>query len=375
VGWALPGRLHLSAISHSSNLVTFRLCSEFLGAALRKKKIGWNILLVLSVFLAVILAARPVNALCAGIDALPPDIQTLYNRGQYRQAAEALQAEIEQRPKNAGLYFWLGRCFFELRDFSRSISSFERAVALDPGRSDYHDWLGKACGRKADESSHSNMGLALSMARRTHHEFETAVQLDTTNINAQRDLVEFLATAPPGDLGGGEKHALDQIRALSAVDPLEGELALADLYVVRKKFEQAGEEYQTILESSPNRIDAFLEAADYYRDRADAEHMEQAVEAASKVDASDRRLSYYRGVALVLQKKDPAVAEKDLRTYIDTVPDNSELPARSSAYEWLGKLYEKEEKPDMAAEQFKAGLALDQQNKALREALKKLQKR
>ena len=218
------------------------------------------------------------------------------------------------------------------------------------------------------------MGLALSMARRTHHEFEIAVQLDATNINAQRDLIEFMANAP-GDLGGGEKHALDQIRTLSTVDPVEGALALADLYSVRKKFGQAGEEYQKILGSAPNRIDAYLEAADYYRDRGDADHMEQAVEAAAKVDASDRRLSYYRGVALVLEEKDLAVAEKDLRNYIDTVPDNSEVPAHSSAYEWLGKLYENEEKPDMAAEQFKAGLALDPQNKTLQEALKKLQKR
>ncbi len=64
---------------------------------------------------------------------------------------------------------------FELEDFSRSISSFERAVALDPSRSEYHDWLGRACGRKADEHSHSNMALALIMARQTHREFEIAV--------------------------------------------------------------------------------------------------------------------------------------------------------------------------------------------------------
>jgi len=159
------------------------------------------------------------------------------------------------------------------------------------------------------------------------------------------------------------------------VDPVEGMLALADLYAVRKKFGQAGEEYQKILGSAPNRIDAYLEAADYYRDRGDAEHMEQAVEAASKVDPFDRRLSYYSGVARVLENKDLAAAEKDLRTYIDTVPDNSEIPAHSSAYEWLGKLYENEGKTDSAAEQFRAGLALDPQNKALREELKKLLKR
>ena len=341
---------------------------------MRNKKIGRNVLLVLTTLLAAVLAARPAIALRDGLDALPPEIETLYNAGQYRQAAEALQAEVERNPKDAGLYFWLGRTYFELRDFTQSISSFERAVALDPGRSEYHDWLGRACGRKADESSHSNMGLALSMARRTHHEFEAAVQLDATNIKAQRDLIEFMANAP-GDLGGGEKHALDQIGALSAVDPVEGALALADLYAVRKKFEQADEEYQKILESAPNRIDAYFEAADYYRDRGDAGQMEQAVEAASKVDASDRQLSYYRGVALVLEDKDLAVAEKDLRTYIDTVPDNSEVPAHSSAYEWLGKLYENEAKTDLAAEQFRAGLALDPHNKALREALKKLEKR
>ena len=51
-----------------------------------------------------------------------------------------------------------------------------------------------------------------------------------------------------------------------------------------------------------------LYAAGHYRDRGDAEHMEQAVEAASKVNASDRRLSYYRGVALVLKEKDLAAA-------------------------------------------------------------------
>jgi len=340
---------------------------------LKRKQVGRSIVLALGAVLATILAARSANALPSGLDSLPLQIETLYIAGQYRQAAEALQVEVQRNPNDAGLYFWLGRCFFELRDFSRSISSFERAVALDPGRSKYHDWLGRACGRKADESSHSNMGLALSMVRRTHHEFDVAVQLDAANINAQRDLIEFMANAPD-DLGGGEKHALHQISALSAVDPVEGALALADLYAVQKKFEQAGEQYQKILESSPNCIDAYREAANFYRDRGDAEHMEQAVEAVSRVDASDRRLNYYRGVALVLEQKDLAVAERDLRTYIDTVPDNSEVPAHSSAFEWLGKLYEYEGKPDLAAEQFKAGLAIDPQNKALREALKKLQR-
>lgn len=337
---------------------------------MRRKKIGRSIVIAI----AVLLAARLARALPVGLGALSPDIAALYSAGQYRQAAEALEAAVERNPQDASLHYWLGRCFFEIRDYSHAISSLEQATTLDPDRSEYHDWLGRACGRKADESSHSNMVSALSLARRTHKEFESAVRLDANNIDAQRDLIAFLTNAP-ASLGGGEGHALEQIRALSAVDPVEGALALADLYVLQKKFDKASEEYQKVLASVSNHINAYLEAADYYCDQGDSERMLQAVEAAARIAPSDRRLSYYRGVALVLEKKDPAVAEDEIRTYLNTVPDNSEVPAHSSAYEWLGRLYENEEKPELAAEQYQSALALDPQNKALREALKRLQKK
>ena len=341
---------------------------------MKREKGGRNMLVILAVMLTAALSARPGRALPVSLDALPASIAALYSEGSYSQAADALQAAIVQHPKDASLYYWVGRTYFEIRDFNRSISSWERAVALDLGRSEYHDWLGRAYGRKADESSHSNMAAALSLARRTHHEFEVAVHLDARNVGAQRDLIAFMANAP-GNLGGGEDRALEQIHALSAVDPVEGELVLADLYAAKKKFEQAGEEYQKILKSAPGIIDAYLEVADFYRDRGEVEHMKQAVEPAAKIAPSDRRMSYYQGVALVLQKNDPADAERQLRIYIETVPDNSEVPAHSSAYEWLGKLYENEKKLDLAAEQYKAALTLDPQSKSLREALKRVQKK
>jgi tetratricopeptide (TPR) repeat protein len=283
---------------------------------LKRKKEARAILLAIAVLLAAALTARTAGTVSAELEALlPSDIKKLYNSGQYREAAETLQSAASQNPKNAGLYYWLGRCYFEVRDFNRSISSWEHAIALDPSRSEYHDWLGRGCGRKAEENSHSNMASALSLARRPHHEFEVAVHLDEANINAQRDLIAFMVSAP-ASLGGGEEHALEQIHSLSAGDPVEGELALADLYAEHKKFEQASEEYQKVLKLAPARIDADLEVA---------------VDAAAKIAPSDRRLNYYHCVMLVLEKKEPDLAEKDLRAYIDTVPDNSEVPAHSSA--------------------------------------------
>jgi len=340
--------------------------------AIRKDQSVRPMLVTLATFLAVALAAGAATA--ADLPALPPVAQPLYSVGNYGQAADALQAAVAQNPKDASLYYWLGRCSYELRDFKAAIASWERAVKLEPGRSDYHDWLGRAYGRKADEESHSNMVGALSLAHKTRHEFETAVQLDASDIHAQRDLISFKASAP-ASLGGGDSQTLEQIRALSVVDPGEGTLALADFYAGRKKFDQADEEYQKVLKSATANIEAYFESADYYGTRADAEHFQQSVEAAAKAAPSDRRLSYYKGVALVLERKDPTLAENDLRAYIATVPDNSEVPARASACEWLGKLYENQQKPELAAEQYQTALTLDPHNKALREALKKLRKK
>jgi tetratricopeptide (TPR) repeat protein len=253
--------------------------------------------LVLAALLSAgVLTVPAATAVSKNADAIPPRIETLYDSGSYKAAAEALQTEIGRSPKDSSLYHWLGRCYFELRDFDRSISSWEHAVALDSTRSEYHDWLGRAYGRKAEQDAHTKMASALSLARRTHHEFETAVQLDAGDVDAQRDLIAFMASAP-ANLGGGQDNALNQIRALSAVDPLEGKLALADFYATRKRFDQASDEYQKVLKSAPDRIEAYLEAADFYRGRGDADAalMEQAVEAASKISVSDRRLNYYRG--------------------------------------------------------------------------------
>ena len=336
-----------------------------------KPETGGRLFIVFGGLLLAMTAAKLLSGLPPALDAVPPGAAALYNSGFYRGAIGALQTAVERTPNDASLYYWLGRCYFEVHDFDHSISSWQRAVALESGRSEYHDWLGRAYGRKAEQDSHSKMVSALSSARRTHHEFQVAVQLDPKNIDAQRDLIAFMASAP-GDLGGGEQPALEQIKALSAIDPVEGTLALADFYAGRKKFEQASQEYRKAFASAGNRIAVDLEVADYYRDRGDGSNMEQAVQAAARAAPADGRLNYYRGVALVLQKKDPETAEKDLRTYIESVPDNSERPAHSSAYEYLGKLYESQGRPDLATEQYKTGLTLDPQNKSLREALKRL---
>ena len=122
------------------------------------------------------MAASPRSS--AAVRELPADIERLYNGGLYRQAAESLNAAIQREPREASLHYWLGRCFYELRDYNRAISSLERAIAIEADHSEYHDWLGKAYGRKAEEASRFSAFSSISLAHKTRREFEAAVRLD-----------------------------------------------------------------------------------------------------------------------------------------------------------------------------------------------------
>jgi tetratricopeptide (TPR) repeat protein len=332
-----------------------------------------TLFLVVAAFSAASLIIAPpcVNA---AVRELPGDIDRLYNGGLYRQAAEALAAAIQREPQESLLHYWLGRCFYELRDYNRAVTSLERAIALEPDRSDYHDWLGKSYGRKAEEANRFTPFTSISLAHKTRREFETAVRLDANNLEAQRDLIRYLMNAP-GIVGGSEPAAEQRVHALSAVNSIEGELAQAELLASRKKFDEANQQYRKILNLKPDRIGVYFEIAEYYRDRGDAGQMSEAVEAGALLAPSDHRLDYYRGIALILGNRNQGEAEKDLRRYLDTVPDNDNVPSHSTTHEWLGKLYDKEGQLDRAAQEYRAALILDPRNKQASEALKALQKR
>lgn len=299
------------------------------------------------------------------------DVEHLYNAGLYEQAVKVLDAGLKSNPDNAAMEDERGRCFYQLGDYGRAITSLERAVALDPSRSESHDWLGKAYGRKAEQS---NPFSALSLAGKAHKEFAEAVRLNPSNLPAQRDLISYLLNSP-GIAGGGQERADEQIQALDALDPTEGALARAQAAVVRKRFDMADEEYAKLLAAPHRRIGVYFEIAEYYRDRGNAKMMQKAVDDAAALDPADLRLNYYRGVALVIAQQDPANAERHLRAYLDSEPANSELPPRSSAREFLGRLYEQEHKLDSAAEQYQAALALDPHNRSLHEDLRRIEKK
>src|SRR5580704_11990006 len=99
--------------------------------------------------------------------------------GDYTAAITSLQAVVSQEPGTADGHYWLGRAFYENRDFDNAAAQEEKAVSIDPKNSPYHQWLGRAYGGQADRER------SFSIARKVKKEFEDAVRLDPSNIEAR----------------------------------------------------------------------------------------------------------------------------------------------------------------------------------------------
>jgi tetratricopeptide (TPR) repeat protein len=320
---------------------------------------------------AVVFAGGGLQASARAGQSALSDAQYDYNSGRYNRAVDTLESAIPKSPDDAALHLLLGQSYYQLREYPRAAASLERAVQLSPKDSQIHDWLGRSYGRRAEESVFFS---AMTWARKTHREFEIAVELDPHNLEGQRDLIRFEMNAP-SVVGGGDDKAQRHIDALEKIDSVQGQLARGEFFATKKRMSEADAAFAKILDSAADRAGVFFEIADYYRDRPNADKMGEAVDRAARIDPDDRRLKFYKGVLLVMKKENPGEAEAQLKSYLATVPDNSDLPPHAAAREWLGRLYESLGRFSEAKEQYRLSLSLDPHDKTVEEELKRVEKK
>jgi len=294
-----------------------------------------------------------------------------YEASDYAKAIQALQAAAAKDPQNGDVHLLLAKSYLEMEQRDAAVKSAERAVAIDPRSSTYHEWLGRAYGEKAD---HAGPFPAIGLARRAGREFEAAVQLDEKNFSGRQALIEFDCSAP-GFVGGGEEKALPHIQRLSELDAAEGHYAKGNCRRQKKDFAVADAEFTKSLESDPKSAELIFDIGDYAVKRSQPDMLLAVASAGERVAPNDPRGYFYRGVALVLKKENPAEAERLLREYAQKAPTRNGYPRPAAAHVWLGRLLENQNKPDDAAKEYETALKLEPKNKMAQEALKRLKKR
>src|SRR5215467_10928677 len=321
-------------------------------------------------FAALVLAVAPLAAANVKHDESLEEARHAFEASDYPKAIQMLQAAAVKEPTNGDIQLLLAKSYLELQEHDAAIHSAEKAVALDPQSSIYHEWLGRSYGEKAD---HAGWFSAISLAKKTNKEFQTAVELDSRNFSARQALIEFDCSAP-GMVGGGEDKAQPHIKELMQLDEAEGHYAAGNCRRQKKDFAVADEEFTKALESRPKSPELIYDIGDYAAKRGQVERLFLVAEAGERAAPNDPRAKFYRGVGLVLKREKPEQAERLLHEYAKRAPKRNGYPSPATAHVWLGRLYENRDDAEAAKKELEDALRLDPKNKMAQEELKKTKK-
>jgi Tfp pilus assembly protein PilF len=300
-----------------------------------------------------------------------PAIVQLLSAGHADEAMAALHSHLQGAPQDAAAHALLLRAYFSVEDWDDAIAEGRQAIALDPQNSQYHLWLGRAYGEKAE---HALWVTAVSLARKARVEFETAVALDRNNREAHSDLAEFYVEAP-AFLGGGIEKAqaqADQIRALG--DEASSLAVRAKIAEYAGNYALAEQELRAAIRDSHNDPDTILSLGSFFQRRgrmAEAEAtVNQAIGAAAGTPPGHL---FWDGAALLYRAgRNFNGAAGMLRTYINGAQHSENAPL-FQAYYLLGTIQEKLGDKNAAAQQYRAALSLARAFEPAQLALKRVQ--
>ncbi|MCX6626255.1 MAG: tetratricopeptide repeat protein [Candidatus Solibacter sp.] len=251
----------------------------------------------------------------------------LYNLTEFQRSLAVLQAIPN---KDAAVYELMGRNYYGQGEFKKSTEVLEKAVGLQPGNSDFHLWLGRAYGRRAETSS---MVTAPGLASKARQCFEKAVQLSPDNLEAQSDLLEYYLEAP-GFLGGGFDKASATAAQIARINPAEGHWAQAKLAEKRKEFSKAEAQLQRAVEMAPHQVGRLIDLAHLLAKQGRYQDAERSLAKAEQIAPNSPKLMFARASLYIKSKRNLHVARELLERYLGSTL-TPEDPPRADAEKLL----------------------------------------
>jgi Flp pilus assembly protein TadD len=251
----------------------------------------------------------------------------LYNLTEFEQSLKILQA-IPQ--KDGAVDALMGRNYYMQGDFKKATDALEKAVAAEPGNSEFNLWLGRAYGRRAETSS---LFTAPGHASKARQYFEKAAQLNPRNLEAQSDLFEYYLEAP-GFLGGGFEKAASAAAQIARINPAEGHWAQARLAEQRKEFSSAEEQLRRAIELTPHQVGRLVDLARLLAKQGRMEEAEQSFARAEAIAPDSPKLLFAKADVYIKAGRNLNVAKDLLKRYL-SLNLTPEDPPRSQAEKLL----------------------------------------
>src|SRR5664280_305613 len=254
----------------------------------------------------------------------------LYNLTEFQQSPEVVQA---RGSKGAAVYELMGRDYYGLGEFRKATEALEKAVALQPGNSGFHLWLGRAYGRRAETSS---MLTAPGFANKARQFFEKATQLNPANLEAQSDLFEYYLQAP-GFLGGGFDKASATATQIARISPAEGQWAQARLAENRKEYSKAEAHLRRAVELAPQQIGGLIDLARLFTRQGRYQDADLSLAKAEQIAPHSAKLMFAKADLYIKSNRNLEVARELLKQYLSLVL-TPEDPPRADAEKLLKRV-------------------------------------
>lgn len=301
-----------------------------------------------------------------------PDAMLLLQSGRADQALKLLNSQVQANPNDARAYNLMSRVYFQLEHWDDAINAAEKCVALAPDSSEYHQWLARIYGEKAETVGKVHFISAISLVRKVKAEFERAVALDPEgkNLSARADLAEFYIEAP-SIMGGDKAKAKALAEFVMKRDPALAHYIFGQVEEKQNAKERAEQEYKAAIEASNNLARYWISLGSFYRRTGRLNEMQASV-ARSVTAHREQGIALFDGASLLLKAgRDFPEAVKMFREYLSMDDPAEDGPAFQAHY-LLGVLLEKQGDAKAAAAEYRAALALASEYLPAQEALARI---
>jgi Tfp pilus assembly protein PilF len=260
----------------------------------------------------------------------PSDLDRAARLYSYTDYDGVLKILLPRQSKDGPTWLLIGRSYYGLGDSRKASEALEKAVAADPSNSACFLWLGRAFGRRAETSSPFT---APGFASKARQNFEKAVELNPTNLEAMSDLFEYYLEAP-GFLGGGMDKAMRLADRIAAVDQTEGHWARAKIAEKRKEFSGAEEQLRRAAALAPRQVGRLLDLAKFLARQGRYQESDQTFLAADQVAPNSPQVMFAKADTYIRYHRNLETARSLLKQYLaaSLTPDD---PPRSQAEKLL----------------------------------------
>jgi len=304
--------------------------------------------------LICVLASEPANAFAAMSPERAQAAISALNRGKADETLQLLDAALKENANDAQALNLRCRVFYAEERWDDAIDSCNRAVQIDGKNSNYHMWLGRAYGKKAQRVSFM---AAYKLAKLIRVEFETAASLDPKNGAALSDLGEYYTDAP-SVLGGGHAKAEGIARQLDGFDPVRALELRAEIAEANKDYADAEKILRTKISASHSSAQSWMDLGSFYGRTERWDEMVAALESGAVAADKDHGPALADGAATLMKTgREPKLAIEWMRAYLASDALSEEQPA-FAVHARLGTLLNQQGDHQGAQKEFAAARAL-----------------